>query len=246
MTIANGRSIGRQMKKRENNQRKPQQHPRLVAGGCGEGERRICRKLPIIPFFSPHAGIRSLCRGGPFFRVPGIHPFCMRRVFLRHSTVLRTFRQSYQDICQATTAAWSDHAGVVWVWIASWPQPFLLLLVPVSHVSFVCSNSMPSTHSAVMFFYAGAVILTSTTLPIHSSLSDHSYIRVWPPVVVGTSAVVVALSRVWRGHHDFLQIAAGSMYGAACSVIAYEMWINGLYVYGHSLERWLDAFLGWR
>jgi dolichyldiphosphatase len=105
---------------------------------------------------------------------------------------------------------------------------------------------MPSTHSAVVFFYAGAVVLTSTALPIHSSLPDHPHMRAWPPVVASTSAIVVALSRVWRGHHDFLQIAAGSLYGAVCSVIAYELWINGLDVYGHSLERWLDVLMGWR
>lgn len=108
------------------------------------------------------------------------------------------------------------------------------------------SYGMPSTHSAVVFFYAGTVILTSTTLPIHSSLPAHPYVRVWPPVVAGTSALLVALSRVWRGHHDFLQIAAGSLYGGVCSVIAYKLWIGGLDVYGHSLEQWLDAFVGWR
>ena len=105
---------------------------------------------------------------------------------------------------------------------------------------------MPSTHSAVMFFYAGAVVLASTTLPIHSSLPDHPGIRVWPPALAATSAVAVASSRVWRGHHDFLQIAAGSLYGAVCSFIAYEMWIGGLNVYGQLLEKWLDGFIGWR
>ena len=97
-----------------------------------------------------------------------------------------------------------------------------------------------------MFFYASTVVLASTKLPIHSSLPDHPGIRVWPPVLAATSAVVVAFSRVLRGHHDFLQIAAGSLYGVVCSFIAYEMWISGLDVYGHSLENWLDAFMGWR
>jgi len=97
-----------------------------------------------------------------------------------------------------------------------------------------------------MFFYAGAVVLASTTLPIHSSLPDHPGIRVWPPILAATSAIVVALSRVWRGHHDFLQIAAGSLYGAVCSFIAYEMWIGGLDLHGHLLEKCLDAFMGWR
>jgi len=97
-----------------------------------------------------------------------------------------------------------------------------------------------------MFFYAGAVVLTSTTLPVHSSLPDHPGIRVWPPILAATSAIMVALSRVWRGHHDFLQIAAGSLYGAMCSFIAYEMWIGGLDLHGHLLEKILDAFMGWR
>ena len=105
---------------------------------------------------------------------------------------------------------------------------------------------MPSTHSAVVFFYAGSAVLASTTLPVHSSLPDGPGIRVWAPVMAATSAVVVALSRVWRGHHNFPQIAAGSLYGAACSVIAYKMWIGGLDVYGHTLENWLDALMGWR
>ena len=105
---------------------------------------------------------------------------------------------------------------------------------------------MPSTHSAVMFFYAGAVVFASSSLPIHSSLPDHPGIRVWPPALAATSAIVVAFSRVWRGHHDFLQITAGSAYGAVCSFIAYKVWIGGLDVYGHLLERWLDEFIGWR
>jgi len=108
------------------------------------------------------------------------------------------------------------------------------------------SYGMPSTHSAVVFFYAGTMVLASTTLPIHSSLLDVPDIRVWPPVVAAASAVVIASSRVWRGHHDFLQIAAGSLYGAVCSVIVYKMWTGGLDAYGHSLEIWLDAFMGWR
>lgn len=105
---------------------------------------------------------------------------------------------------------------------------------------------MPSTHSAVVFFYAGTVILVSTTLPIHPSLPDNPSTRVWPLVVAVASAVAVASSRVWRGHHDFLQIAAGSAYGAVCSIIAYKIWTGGLDAYGHALEIWLDAFIGWR
>lgn len=105
---------------------------------------------------------------------------------------------------------------------------------------------MPSTHSAVVFFYAGAVVLASTTLPIHSSLPDGPSIRVWAPVVTAVSATVIASSRVWRGHHDFLQITVGSLYGAVCSVIAYKVWIGGLDAYGHLLENWLDRFIGWR
>jgi len=97
-----------------------------------------------------------------------------------------------------------------------------------------------------MSFYAGTVVLVSTALPIHSSLPDNPGIRVWPPVVAATSAVAVASSRVWRGHHDFLQIAAGSLYGALCSIVAYKIWIGGLDVYGDSLEKWLDTFTEWR
>ena len=105
---------------------------------------------------------------------------------------------------------------------------------------------MPSTHSAVVFFYAATVVLASTTLPIHSSLPDDPNTRVWPPVVAATSAVAVASSRVWRGHHDFLQIAAGSVYGVVCSVVAYTIWTGGLDAYGHAFEIWLDGFTGWR
>lgn len=97
-----------------------------------------------------------------------------------------------------------------------------------------------------MFFYAGTVVLVSTTLPIHSSLPNDPRIRVWPPVVAATSAIVVALSRVWRGHHDFLQIVAGSLYGAACSIVAFKIWTNWLDVYGHLLESWFDGLMGWR
>ena len=105
---------------------------------------------------------------------------------------------------------------------------------------------MPSTHSAVVFFYATTVVLVSTTLPIHSSLPDDPSTRVWPPIVAAVSAVAVASSRVWRGHHDFLQIAAGSLYGTVSSFVAYKIWTGGLDAYGHSLENWIDAFMRWR
>ena len=124
------------------------------------------------------------------------------------------------------------------------PRPFSQCQSKIPY--FIGPGSMPSTHSTVVFFYAGTVVLASTTLPIHSSLPDHPYIRAWPPVAAGTSAAMVALSRVWRGHHNFLQIAAGSLYGTACSVVAFKLWISGLDIYGHRLEQWVDAFMGWR
>jgi dolichyldiphosphatase len=105
---------------------------------------------------------------------------------------------------------------------------------------------MPSTHSAVISFYGAYIYLASTYLPIHRSLPDSPSIRTLSPLGGLAVASIIAMSRIWLGHHTWPQVAAGCAYGIFSAIVAYLFWIDGLNVYGEMLEIWADSIFGWR
>jgi len=108
------------------------------------------------------------------------------------------------------------------------------------------SYGMPSTHSAAITYYATYVPLACIYLPIHASLPQSSLIRVMPPLVIVPCASLIAVSRIWLGHHTWPQVAVGCSYGIAFACVWFIPWTYGLSEHGEYLEHLLDSLFGWR
>jgi dolichyldiphosphatase len=99
---------------------------------------------------------------------------------------------------------------------------------------------MPSTHSASITFLATYVLLACLYLPAHPAFP--AYMRVAPMVVV-PYALGVVVSRVWLGHHSWLQVLAGASYGIVFGIIWFELWRSGLNEQLGLLEMGLKAWI---
>ncbi|KAI0094194.1 PAP2-domain-containing protein [Irpex rosettiformis] len=94
---------------------------------------------------------------------------------------------------------------------------------------------MPSTHSATITFYAVYTLLAARYLPIHHSFPSN--IRTLGPWIVVPWAATIAVSRIWLGHHTWPQVGAGSLVGCLVGVAWFTAWIQGLNVYGRTVEE---------
>ncbi|OBZ68370.1 hypothetical protein A0H81_11648 [Grifola frondosa] len=74
------------------------------------------------------------------------------------------------------------------------------------------SYGMPSTHSAVISYYAAYVVLACAYLPIHPSLPVSPVSRILPLFIVPPLSSVIAVSRIWLGHHTWPQVATGCIF----------------------------------
>ncbi|KAI0073711.1 PAP2-domain-containing protein [Panus rudis PR-1116 ss-1] len=98
------------------------------------------------------------------------------------------------------------------------------------------SYGMPSTHSAVISYYAAYTILSCVYLPIHPSLPNHSLTRVIPPILMVPYAATIATSRIWLGHHTILQVAVGCTIGIVFAPFWFMLWTRVGHDYGNALE----------
>ncbi|KAI8989107.1 hypothetical protein BD414DRAFT_577814 [Trametes punicea] len=99
------------------------------------------------------------------------------------------------------------------------------------------SYGMPSTHSAVITFFATYISLACAHLPVHPSLPSSPVLtRLVPPLVVVPLASTIAVSRIWLGHHTWPQVAAGCAYGLVFAPVWFELWTRGLNEYGRVVE----------
>ncbi|KAJ7685174.1 hypothetical protein DFH06DRAFT_1157697 [Mycena polygramma] len=106
---------------------------------------------------------------------------------------------------------------------------------------------MPSTHSSTIAFYAAFVQLACIYLPLHPSVPAGETARVLVPIVVLPWAALIAMSRVWLGHHTWAQVAVGCAYGVAFAGLWFTLWTRaGLNEHGRMVEELLDSLLGWR
>jgi dolichyldiphosphatase len=105
---------------------------------------------------------------------------------------------------------------------------------------------MPSTHSASIAYYATFVPLACIYLPLHPSVPAGAMARVLVPAVVLPWAALIALSRVWLGHHTWPQVAVGLAYGVVFAGIWFSLWTRGLSEYGRMAEEMFESFVGWR
>lgn len=111
---------------------------------------------------------------------------------------------------------------------------------------------MPSTHSATITYYGTYIPLACIFLPLHHSFSSSSLspsqslplIRILPPLVVIPWAALIALSRVWLGHHTWKQVAVGCVYGFWFACIWLTGWVFGMQgemrMWGSVVEEWVE------
>lgn len=105
---------------------------------------------------------------------------------------------------------------------------------------------MPSTHSATITFFGTYIPLACIWLPIHPSLPQSRFTWLVPPLIVVPWASLIAVSRIWLGHHTWQQVAVGCSYGFAFAWLWFTMWSHGLVEHGRVVEQFLDSQLGWR
>ncbi|KAI0322731.1 phosphatidic acid phosphatase type 2/haloperoxidase [Amylostereum chailletii] len=99
------------------------------------------------------------------------------------------------------------------------------------------SYGMPSTHSATITYFGTYIPLACAFLPIHPSLSYSTFTRLWPPLVVVPCAILIAVSRVWLGHHTWPQVIVGCSYGAAWAFLWFRIWTHGMSDFGQLVEQ---------
>lgn len=96
---------------------------------------------------------------------------------------------------------------------------------------------MPSTHSAVITYYAAYTVVASLFLPIHHSLPDESITRTVIPLVVVPWAAAIAISRTWLGHHTWRQVGAGCLHGLVFTYMWFNIWVRGANKHGQIFEQ---------
>ncbi|KAF9264696.1 PAP2-domain-containing protein [Marasmius fiardii PR-910] len=105
------------------------------------------------------------------------------------------------------------------------------------------SYGMPSTHSAVIAFYMTYLLLACTRLPIHTSLPQSSLTRLIPPLICVPWGVMICVSRVWLGHHNWVQVLVGCGFGVVFSVGWFVAWVRGVNQYGQIAEHYAHEYI---
>jgi dolichyldiphosphatase len=67
--------------------------------------------------------------------------------------------------------------------------------------------------------------------------------RILVPIIVLPWAALIALSRIWLGHHTWPQVAVGCAYGVGFACIWFALWTQGLNELGRTAEELVEAFL---
>ena len=96
---------------------------------------------------------------------------------------------------------------------------------------------MPSTHSAVITYYAAFTVLASAYFPIHPSLPQTGLVRIITPLVIVPWAAAIATSRIWLGYHTWPQVSAGSLHGLIFTYLWFQLWVRSASEYGQQFEQ---------
>ncbi|KAJ3725973.1 phosphatidic acid phosphatase type 2/haloperoxidase [Lentinula raphanica] len=106
---------------------------------------------------------------------------------------------------------------------------------------------MPSTHSTTSTFYATYILLAAVYLPIHQSLPQNSMTRVLSLLIALPWATMIALSRLWLGHHTPAQVSVGCTLGFCFAWLWFHFWASGLNEYGFRVEQfWRSRSVVWK
>lgn len=101
---------------------------------------------------------------------------------------------------------------------------------------------MPSTHSATITYYATYIPLACLFLPVHTSLPVHQLTPIIPPLIVIPWASLIAVSRVWLGHHTWPQVIVGCTYGFSFAWAWLSLWmLGGVKEWGAFVEGWVEG-----
>lgn len=103
-------------------------------------------------------------------------------------------------------------------------------------------HRMPSTHSAVITYYAAYTLLACLRLPIHSSLPASPLTRIVAPMIILPWSAIVAVSRIWLRHHTWPQVVVGCANGLVFAPLWFHLWTHGASRYGYFLEQ---AYFVW-
>jgi membrane-associated phospholipid phosphatase len=125
-----------------------------------------------------------------------------------------------------------------------------LFLILESDINLFSLCSMPSTHSAVMGYYATYITLASSKLPIHPSLQSLPSALIYPlaPVAMISVSTIICPSRLRLGHHTLKQVVAGVTVGILCGAAWFAWWKDGnapdiawslVDILPHSLQSWI-------
>ena len=103
---------------------------------------------------------------------------------------------------------------------------------------------MPSTHSAVITYFATYITLACAYLPIHPSLpASPALSRVLPVLIAVPLATTIAVSRTWLGHHTWPQVTVGCAYGLLFAPIWFRLWTGGFNEYGPVVEDMVHFYI---
>ncbi|KDR81596.1 hypothetical protein GALMADRAFT_59207, partial [Galerina marginata CBS 339.88] len=108
------------------------------------------------------------------------------------------------------------------------------------------SYGMPSTHAASISYFATYILLASIYLPIHSTFRPGLMFRILPPLITLPWAVTIVMSRVWLGHHTWLQVFAGSSYGIVLALVWFKLWTCGVNAVGKVVEEMVNDWMAGR
>lgn len=98
-------------------------------------------------------------------------------------------------------------------------------------------HRMPSTHSAVITYYAAFTLLACTYLPLHSSLPQTPLVRIAAPLIIVPWSAAIAISRIWLGHHTLAQVAAGCAHGLIFTYLWFKFWVSCASGYAQDIEQ---------
>lgn len=105
-------------------------------------------------------------------------------------------------------------------------------------------SRMPSTHSATITYFGTYIPLACAYLPIHLSFPSSAISRIVPPLIVIPWAVLIAISRIWLGHHTWPQVLCGCAYGFAFAFLWFAIWAHGGNQYGGIAEAHVQSLFG--
>ena len=65
-----------------------------------------------------------------------------------------------------------------------------------------------------------------------------------PPILIVPCASLIAVSRIWLGHHTWQQVAVGCAYGVGWACLIFKLWTGGLSAYGALVDDFVHDVVG--